>query len=83
MGKGTRHTTQENLVTPTVTQTHRDTAEALLSLHQGSCSVVSNGPIHLAFCEMQERGEVKIRASGTPGYMDIWQKGVRDEAPKV
>lgn len=59
---------------PTPSQIHRDTAEALLSLHQGSCSVMRNSGLHLAFCEMQERGEVRIRASGTEGYVDIYGK---------
>ncbi len=60
-----------------VTQTSRDIAKSMLSLHKGACSVPRNGHIHLAFCEMQERGEVKIKASGTEGYVDVYGKDFR------
>jgi hypothetical protein len=51
------------------------TARDLLKLHGGSCSVPRNGPIHLAFCQMQEVGEVRITKSSTEGLVDVYARG--------
>lgn len=53
----------------------QQTATDLLNLHEGGCSVPRNGPLHLAFCEMQEAGEpLRFRPSGTEGFVDVYGK---------
>lgn len=47
------------------------TARDLLKIHNGACSIPRNGPLHLAFCKMQEAWEVRITRSSTAGLVDV------------
>jgi len=69
-------------MTPTPSDTQA--AKSLLALHKGACSVPRNGNLHLAFCKMQEAGEVRIKPSGTEGFVDVYGKDfkVRYEGAK-
>ncbi len=58
----------------------RETAKDLLKIHNGSCSVPRNGPLHLAFCEMQEAGKVRIEKTSDPKFVNITEA---HETPNV
>lgn len=55
----------------------------LLTLHQGRCSVPADSPLGRAFAGMQVAGEVDMRLSETPGYVDVVKLKFLGEEPDL
>lgn len=47
-------------------------ARHFLNLHEGRCSVKANSRFASAFRLMEQAGEVTIKPSGTPDFIDIY-----------
>jgi len=51
-----------------------ETAQLLLAVHGGSCSVPDDSPWAQAFTQLAQTGEVRTRPSSSEGFLDIYAK---------
>ena len=55
---------------------YRQKAEALLEIHEGSCSVFGGSHLILSFREMEREGKVSIQPCG--GSLGMWDIRVKE-----
>jgi hypothetical protein len=55
-----------------MTTTHAQSAQRLLAIHSGACSVPKAHPLAAHFRFMQLRGEVIVQDSGTTGFLNVY-----------